>query len=178
MKKYVLLSILAVFVFLSCDTGDYPPYMYTNNTSYGISFKTREEDSPAYTLDPGTSMNLDSGIRGRADIDGLSLKPPYITWRRVNGDIYDIVFQVDEQPIPATIHNATGDTITLKEAGGYIESLDVVVLEPDEDKDAAVFTETPSFIISGYTYPATVDYYITYKDNDIPERMYVRIHSL
>jgi hypothetical protein len=183
MKAYILLAALAGFIFPSCDTGDYPPYRYTNNSAYNVSFKTREADSPVYTLDPGASMRLDSTVWGRADIDDVSINPPYITWDRGHNDIYNIEFKVDGEPIPMEIRNFTDDTITLKEARGYIEPADEVTLEPkdkpgSEDKTRNIFTETPSFIISiisGYTYPARVDYRIEYHDDGTPLKMYVSI---
>jgi hypothetical protein len=61
MKKCLFLSAVCGLIFLSCDTGNYPPYTYTNTSSYVVSFKTRETDSPVYRLDPGTSKVLDSG---------------------------------------------------------------------------------------------------------------------
>jgi hypothetical protein len=78
------------------------------------------------------------------------------------------------------VSNLTTDTITLKENEGYIESLDVVVLAPkgsaegkDKNDALTIFTETPSFIISGYTYPAEVGYYI--RDDD-DKKMFVSIY--
>jgi hypothetical protein len=177
MKRYVLPPVLAVLVFLSCDTGEYPPYTYTNNAPYGVSFKTREENSPVYLLEAGASISLDSGIRGREDIDDRSIKPPYVAWGRANNDVYNITFQIEDTPIPMEIHNKTTDAITLGEERGYIEGVDVVVLSGGSmDTTHRIFTETPSFTVLRYNYPVKVDYRIEYDDEEAPVIMYVSIH--
>jgi hypothetical protein len=183
-ERAALILLAALFVLAACKTDDYPSFVYTNTSAYNISFKTAEKDSPEYSLKgkDGTgnySMSLDSGVRGRAEIDGASLKPAYTDWRRAENDIYSIEF-FTRTAIPVKITNATNAAITLREKGGY--------LDPPEPKIAAgagtgstgevealIYTKTPSFEISGNTYPAKASFNIV-SENQL-DTMYVLISS-
>ncbi|MDR2133593.1 MAG: hypothetical protein LBP27_00695 [Treponema sp.] len=167
MKKFFVLVPAVLFALIACKTDDYPSFVYTNTSPYDISFKTYEEDSPEYRLKgkDGTksfSMTLDSGVRGRAEINGTSLKPAYTDWRRAGNDIYSIEF-FERDAVTVRISNTTDDKITLSEKRGFLKP-EKPEIEPAKDQgevketEAVIYTKTPSFEISGNTYPAGVDF--------------------
>jgi hypothetical protein len=164
MKKFLRLASAALFLLTACETGGYPPFEYINNSPYDISFKTAEKDSPEYQLKrkAGTtvySMTLDSDVRGRAEIDGDSLKPVYTDWRQAEGDIYRIEF-FERDAITVKIRNTTGDKITLSEKRGYLKPEKKELASGAAEIDAVIYTKTPSFEISGNTYPAKTDFHM------------------
>jgi hypothetical protein len=180
MKKFLVLPFAAFFVLAACKTDDYPPFVYTNMSPYDISFKTAEKDSPEYQLKKidgknADSMTLDSDVRGRAEIDGGSLKPVYTDWRQAGDDVYSIEF-FERTSIPVKISNNTAEEITLSEKKGYLklEAEGLKVAAGATDVDAVIYTKTPSFEISGNTYPAAVSFNIV-GDEEKGYTMYVLI---
>jgi hypothetical protein len=160
MKKIVW--VMALCVFASCGSGDYSPFVYTNRSTYAVSFRTNEKDSPLYGLKKGEFKSLDSDVRGRDEIASDSLKPAYVTWKRKGadpghgrtGDIYHIEF-IERESFPVEITNNTSEAITLTETGGYLEPESVDV-PASGTPSARVYTETPEFAISENKKPAAV----------------------
>jgi hypothetical protein len=166
MKKFLGLTLAVLFALTACKTDDYPPFVYVNKSPYDISFKTAEKDSPEYRLEKaGTtprSMTLDSDVRGRAEIVGTSLKPAYADWKMAADDIYNIEF-FERESMTVKISNTTDYTITLSEKRGYLKPEEKKIEQGAKDVEAQIYTQTPSFEISGNTYPVKTDFHIVEK---------------
>jgi hypothetical protein len=157
MKKAVLLFTVIVLVYASCKSdaypGTYPSLVYTNNSSWSITFKNAAGES--FTLNPGESLSRDSETRGRADI--IKIEPPYATWQQNNGDIYDIRF-VDRDKIEVEIENYVNQDIIVTEMNGYLYPSSVKVTSALAGGTYAgqvyVYTDSPSFASEGgYSWP-------------------------
>jgi hypothetical protein len=171
-----------VLLGVSCGTGDYPSFVYTNNSKWPVTFKTMEKDSPVYSLAINEVRTMDSDIRGRSEIDEGSIQPRYVGWSRAKNDIYDIQF-TDKTAIPVHVSNATGKALTLTEKGGYLEvpgSTESSIEIADDADGAAVianiYTETPVFEVTGNKFPAAVSFRVEYDAKKDPTGMYVSIN--
>jgi len=111
------LFVLALLLFMSCESETYPDIRYTNEARQPVKFWTAEYNCPdGYKLDTDASMSLPSDVRGRTQIS--SIETPLVTWEHHEFNEYDI--RLIKEGRSLEIRNYTQEKIVVKEKNGYI----------------------------------------------------------